>query len=163
MIEIKTTILIFFLITALGYSQTPEQSYFEWTDLSFTKEELDQRRDKLMSLLATKQKTGLVLIPARDGYSHGETFRQADDFYYFTGLELPNAILVLDLRDRSGLIYTPERDLRFESSTRKNDFPGRPLLSDKTITERAGIKLASFNDFSALMDLEASKSSTVFI
>ncbi|NNC69443.1 MAG: aminopeptidase P family protein [Flavobacteriaceae bacterium] len=162
MIPLKT-ILIFFLTATLCYSQTPEQSYFEWTDLPFSKEELDERREKLISLLVAEQKTGLVLIPARDGYSHGETFRQTDDFYYFTGLEVPNAILVLDLRHKSSVIYTPERDLRFESSTRKNDFPGRPLLSDTAISGRTGIQLVSMDNFDALMGQEAAKNTTIFI
>ncbi|MEE9374174.1 MAG: Xaa-Pro peptidase family protein [Saprospiraceae bacterium] len=158
-----TSILLFLLSTSFIFGQTPVQSYFEWTDLPFSKEELNQRRQNLLSTLVKQQKSGLVVIPANDGFTSGETFRQADDFYYFTGLELPNALLVLDLGDQSSVIYAPERDLRFENGSRANDFPGRPFLSDKTIAERAGIPLVSIDDFAALMHTRALKSSTIFI
>lgn len=130
--------LLLLLSTNILTSQTPEQSYFDWTSMPFSKEELAERRLKFMSNLP---KTGLVFIPSKDGFSYGETFRQLDDFYYFTGLEIPNAILVLDLSKKSSLIYTPERDLRFESASRPNDFPGRPLLKDSDLMEASGIVL----------------------
>ena len=161
----KTTITLFiFLFSATFlFAQTPVQSYFEWTNLPFTKEELSERRDNLMNILAEQGKSGVIVIPANDGFSFGETFRQADDFYYFTGLELPNAILVMNIENQSVTIYTPERDLRFENGSRVNDFPGRPLLNDKNITEKTGVTLASIDDFKTLMDTESKKENTVLI
>jgi len=161
--KLTTSILIFLLSNSFIFSQTPVQSYFDWTDLPFSKEELSQRRQKLLSNLVSDQKTGFVVIPAKDGFTSGETFRQSDDFYYFTGLELPNALLVLDVSNESVVIYTPEKDLRFENGTRVNDFPGRPLLSDKTISDRTGVTMASIDDFEALMTKEANKTSTIFV
>ena len=134
--------ILLLLFTGILISQTPEQRYFEWTSMPFSKEELQERRTDFMSYLPEE---GLVVIPAKDGFSYGETFRQLDDFYYFTGLELPNAILVLDLSNKSSSIYTPDRDLRFESSSRPNDFPGRPLLEDTDLSEATGIKLKNSN------------------
>jgi Xaa-Pro aminopeptidase len=161
----KTTssIIILFFYTRFLFSQTPVQSYFEWTDLPFAKEELSERRDNLMNILTEHGKTGIVIVPANDGFSVGETFRQADDFYYFTGLELPNAILVMNVANKSVTIYTPERDLRFENGSRTNDFPGRPLLNDKNITEKTGVTLASIDDFTFLMDAESKKENTILI
>jgi Xaa-Pro aminopeptidase len=161
--KITTSILVFLFSSVFIFSQTPVQSYFEWTDLPFSKEELQQRRENLISILIENGKDGLVIIPANDGFSFGETFRQADDFYYFTGLELPNALLVLDLSNQSSIIYSPERDLRFENGSRVNDFPGRPLLKDKTISERAGIALASINQFASKMTKAALNNSTVLV
>jgi len=161
--KITTSILILLFSTTFLFAQTPVQSYFEWTDLPFSKKELQERRQKLMSILLEQQKSGLVVIPANDGFSFGETFRQSDDFYYFTGLELPNALLVLDLSNQSTVIYTPERDLRFENGSRVNDFPGMPLLSDKTISERTGITLGSIDDFATRMTNEALKGSSILI
>ncbi len=161
--KLTTSILILLLSSFVVFGQTPVQSYFEWTDLPFSKEELSQRRQKLLSNLVKQQKSGFVVIPAKDGFTSGETFRQADDFYYFTGQQLPNALLVLDLNNESVVIYTPERDLRFESESRVNDFPGRPLLSDKSISERAGITMASLEDFIILMSQEAIKNSVIFV
>jgi Xaa-Pro aminopeptidase len=161
--KITTSILVFLFSSVFIFSQTPVQSYFEWTDLPFSKEELQQRRENLISILIENGKDGLVIIPANDGFSFGETFRQADDFYYFTGLELPNALLVLDLSNQSSIIYSPERDLRFENGSRVNDFPGRPLLKDKTISERAGIALASINQFASKMTKAALNNTTVLV
>ena len=121
--KVILTCLVSILAMVVVNGQTPVQSYFEWTNLPFTKEELNTRRENLMTELAQSNKKGLVLIPAKDGFSIGETFRQTDDFYYFTGLELPNAILVLNLNNQKVTIYTPEQDIRFENSSRKNDFP----------------------------------------
>ncbi len=145
------------------FAQTPKQSYFEWTTLPFSKAELVQRRTKLINLLQKQEKTGLVLIPSRDMLSHGETFRQLDDFYYFTGLELPNAILVLDLADASSVVYVPERDVRFENGSRRNDFPGRPLLQDKEIADKSGLTLKSIAEFSTRLNLQAQSKGTVLI
>ncbi|MGB5499170.1 MAG: aminopeptidase P N-terminal domain-containing protein, partial [Maribacter sp.] len=129
-------------------AQTPQQSYFEWTKLPFGKEELTDRRDNLVSQLKTQNKTGLVLIPAKDGFSYGETFRQLDDFYYFTGLELPNAILAIEIANGNTIVFTPEMDMRFHSNSRPNDFPGRPLLNDSEIAADSGLILKNIDDFS---------------
>jgi len=141
-------------------AQTPQQSYFEWTELPFTKEELQQRRTNLVSELKTQNKKGVILIPSKDGFSYGETFRQLDDFYYFTGLELPNAILVIEVPSGNTVIFTPEMDMRFYSASRPNDFPGRPLLNDSEITKQSGITLKNIKAFS---DYVNSKTSETFI
>ncbi len=155
-------ILLSFFLSCL-HAQTPEQPYFEWTSLPFSKEELAQRRSKLLNLLQRQGKTGLVLMPSKDGFSYGETFRQLDDFYYFTGLELPNSILVLDVDDGTAVVYVPERDLRFESGSRPNDFPGRPLLDDSEISARSGLSLKSRKEFPILMNEKAALKTTVLI
>ena len=147
-------------ICSVGLTQTPEQSYFEWTSMPFSKEELAQRRENLRSHLAG---SGLVIIPAKDGYSDGETFRQLDDFYYFTGLELPNSLLVMDLTDGSAVIYAPENDKRFHSLTRPNDFPGRPLLNDQEISIQSGLPLKNIDDFVFLMDSQIKKGQMLFL
>ena len=136
----KLLMMLSLLAIALG-AQTPEQHYFEWTQLPFTKEELSQRREKLIDHLQERRATGLVVVPASDGISSGETFRQNDDFYYFTGLELPNSILVIDIDVKSAKVYVPETDPRFYSASRPNDFPGRPLLYDMAIASRSGLPL----------------------
>ncbi len=141
---------LFFLFSlSLSHAQTPQQSYFEWTKLPFSKEELAQRRTKLVKQLKTQNNTGLVLIPAKDGFSYGETFRQLDDFYYFTGLELPNAILAIEVASGNQIVFTPEMDLCFHSNSRPNDFPGRPFLKDSEIAIKSGLILKNIDDFSA--------------
>jgi Xaa-Pro aminopeptidase len=140
-----------FLLPSNSFAQTPEQAYFDWTSLPFSKEELAGRRNNLVRILDHEGIEGLLLIPSRDGFSSGETFRQLDDFYYFTGLELPNSILVIDLADKSVVLFTPARDLRFESASRPNDFPGRALLADPAIAGNSGLILKNMEDFSAFV------------
>ncbi len=83
---------------------------------------------------------GVFLAPSSDGTTDGDTFRQLEDFWYYTGLEVPNAMLVLDAdRDRS-ILFLPETDYRFENAGRSNDFPGRPLLGDYQLRSIGGIE-----------------------
>jgi len=147
--------IYFFFFLSFLHAQTPQQSYFEWTELPFSKEELTQRRSNLVSQLKIQNKTGLVLIPAKDGFSYGETFRQLDDFYYFTGLELPNAILAIEIANGNTIVFTPEMDMRFHSSSRPNDFPGR-LLNDPEIAAKSGLALNNIDAFSAFVASKAS-------
>ncbi len=163
MIQKFSSILIFILLSFTILAQTPEQSYFEWTDLPFSKEELAQRRANLVASLQENDQSGLVIIPSGDGISHGETFRQLDDFYYFTGLELPNSVLIMDADDEFVAIYAPERDARFESESRPNDFPGRPLATDKQISEIAGIDIMNIEELRTLLKTEARKRQTILL
>ena len=153
--QIFSYVFFLFFLSFLQ-AQTPQQSYFEWTELPFSKEELAQRRENLVSQLKAQNKTGLVLVPAKDGFSYGETFRQLDDFYYFTGLELPNAILAIEIANGNTIVFTPEMDLRFHSNSRPNDFPGRPLLNDPEITSESGLLLKNIDDFAAFVASKAS-------
>ncbi len=150
--------IFFFSFLSFLHAQTPQQSYFEWTELPFSKEELTQRRSNLVSQLKIQNKTGLVLIPAKDGFSYGETFRQLDDFYYFTGLELPNAILAIEIANGNTIVFAPEMDLRFHSNSRPNDFPGRPLLKDPEIAAKSGLILNNIDDFSSFVSSKTSTS-----
>lgn len=159
---------ILILITGLLFpsvlsAQTPEQAYFDWTTMPFTKAELAARRTNLIDTIIDDGLTGYVVIPSQDGYSHGETFRQLDDFYYFTGLELPNSILVIDLKNYKSMVFTPERDFRFHSDTRPNDFPGRPLLNDPEISKRSGLTLNIMKKFPTIMDLAQKTGETILI
>ncbi len=160
----KAIFLTLILLTSIfGFAQTPQQSYFDWTSLPFSKEEFAQRRANLIEALKEEDKTGLVLIPSRDGVSQGETFRQLDDFYYFTGLEFPNSMLLIDVDDGFSAVYAPETDTRFESESRPNDFPGRPLANDSTIEEKAGIEIISIEDLRVLLKNQARKRQVVLL
>lgn len=161
-LKISPLLIFTFFVTGM-FAQTPEQTYFEWTSMPFSKTELAQRRADLIKQLRSQDTEGLVVIPARDGFSYGETFRQLDDFYYFTGLELPNSILVLDVAQDSAWIFAPERDLRFHSASRPNDFPGRPLLQDTTISVEAGLLLKTMADFSQLMNKASAAKGTILL
>ncbi len=163
MIQKALSVLCLLFISSAIFAQTPEQFYFDWTDLPFSREELALRRTNLIQMLQEEDKSGLVLIPSRDGVSQGETFRQLDDFYYFTGLELPNSMLLMDVDDGFSVVYAPATDIRFESESRPNDFPGRPLANDSTIAEKAGINIINIDELKVLLKNQARKRQTVLL
>jgi Xaa-Pro aminopeptidase len=118
---------------------TPEQRYGDWVRrLDFRPQEYSFRRSNMIQLLR-ESGGGLFLAPSSDGVTNGSTFRQLDDFWYYTGLEVPNSMLVLDAdRDRA-ILFLPQTDYRFESEGRPNDFPGRQLLDDYQLRSIGGI------------------------
>lgn len=116
---------------------TPEERFFDWTHLQFPIAEYERRRNELFEAVGDAE--GAILIQSAHGLSHGDTFRQADDFLYFTGLELPGSVLILDIPTRRATLFAPDRDFRFESASRPNDFPGRALGADPTLSELSGI------------------------
>ncbi len=132
---------------------TPEQRYGDWVRrLDFRPQEYAFRRSHMIRLLR-ESGGGMMIVPSSDGATHGDTFRQLEDFWYYTGLEVPNSVLVLDAdRDRS-ILFLPATDYRFENPGRPNDFPGRPLVDDYQLRSIAGIEeyrdVAEFDDYLA--------------
>ncbi len=115
-----------------------EERFFDWTRPEFAAGEYARRRAAVAARLA-ESGGGVLLVSSAHGLSHGETFRQADDFLYLTGLELPGSALMLDSGTGAAALFVPPRDLRFESPTRPNDFPGRPLGTDPELARVSGI------------------------
>ena len=126
---------------------TPEQRFFDWTKLQFDREIYQNRRVSQIKLLRASG-GGILLIRSHQGVSNGTTFRQLSDFLYFTGLELPYSILAIDSDEGKTTLFTPGRDVRFESASRSNDFPGRPLGNDPDLSKTSGIaNVKSFDEF----------------
>jgi Xaa-Pro aminopeptidase len=133
--------LVIVLWTAVpAAAQTPEQQYWDWAVLDFEPAEYQMRRTRLLEELSGIG-DGVLLIPSAQGTSHGPSFRQLDDFHYWTGLESPSSMLVVDAAARTAVVYAPARDARFDNPGRTNDFPGRPLADDATIADQAGIEI----------------------
>jgi Xaa-Pro aminopeptidase len=125
-------------IAPLAAQPTPEQRYFEWTELPFSASEYAARRAALAGALKASG-GGVFLTPAAVGASEGFTFRQLDTFWYLTGLEFPDAVAAIDSERGVTIVYAPSRDARFENTSRRNDFPGRPLQADASVGARAGL------------------------
>ena len=85
--------------------------FFDWTTLRFPRDEYQDRRQAMLDRLRAEG-GGVLLIPSASGESHGETFRQLDDFLYFSGLELPRSILALDADETRTILFAPRRDPR---------------------------------------------------
>ncbi len=140
-------------VTLVADVNAQEQRYFDWTAMPFPAEEFATRRTTFAARLAAVG-DGVMLIPSIDGVSGGETFRQEDTFMYFTGLELPRSILAIG-SDGDVMLFAPRRDPRFESPSRTNDFPGRPLADDPALSEQSGIReirpVDEFEEFLSFM------------
>ena len=134
-----------------------EERYFDWASSEASAKRHASRRQNLIELLRAAG-GGVFLTPSRDGFSSGETFRQLDDFFYFTGLELPNSVLAIDADLGHSQIFAPRRDARFENPARPNDFPGRPLAGDPEIEDRAGIEVRPIEQLDRLaLEWEAAR------
>ncbi|MEZ4585493.1 MAG: Xaa-Pro peptidase family protein [Gemmatimonadales bacterium] len=127
-------------MASLGTTQAqgrPER-YADWARPVFPTDELAARRDRLAALLRAEG-GGVALFPSASGATDGGTFRQTNDFLYFTGLEWPQSVLWVDADAGRSVLFGPPADPRFENPGRPNDFPGRPLLTDPGSWVSSGI------------------------
>ena len=87
------------------------------------KEVYRERRRKLMEAVGGGT---IVVWGAGDerGYGDVGTFRQGSDFFYLTGVELPNAILVLRPDDGADWLFLPPRNANVERWTGPKWGPG---------------------------------------
>ncbi len=131
-----------------GESQsTPVQRFFDWSSLQFPQEEYAGRRQAMMAQLRASG-GGVYLVPSSHGVSQGNTFRQYRDFLYFTGLEVPASLLALDADSGTTTLFAPAEDWRFANPSRRNDFPGRPLADDPSLSRVSGIsRIYRFTEF----------------
>lgn len=106
-----TLCLIFLLkITAFGQEGIP----FFTPD--FPPEEFAARRAKVFDAIG---KNGIALIqgePSPKGYTR---FRQSNEFYYLSGIEVPHAYLLLNGARRTATLYLPHRNEGRERSEGK--------------------------------------------
>jgi Xaa-Pro aminopeptidase len=73
----------------------------------FPPEEFAARRAKVFDRIGN----GAVAVVQGAGLPEGfGVFRQANDFYYLTGIETPHAYVLLDGRSRRTVLYLPHRD-----------------------------------------------------
>jgi len=114
------------------------ERYADWARPVFPAEELVARRDRLVALLRAGG-GGVALFPSASGATGGDTFRQTNDFLYFTGLEWPRSVLWVDADAGRAVLFGPPTDARFENPGRPNDFPGRALLRDPSALAGSGI------------------------
>ncbi len=90
--RIEASILLFSILTALGFA-----------DVSAGREEYAARR----SLLMEKIPDGAAVFLGAKAPAGSFRFFQGNDFYYFTGLEIPDAALVIDgVRKGSVLFFS---------------------------------------------------------
>ena len=128
----------YFLLFAFASSSTAER-------FGYPPEEFVARRERLAASLRTSLaggESGTVILFARDAPTAGLRFRQDHDFYYLTGNETMNAVLVMDVRTAAAHLFLPKltaTQVRYE---------GGNWLEEKGAAARHGF--VSVQPFSAL-------------
>ena len=153
------------LVPSLLVAQEPagrEESFFDWTSLQFPAAEYSTRREALIANLRDLS-GGVFLAPSQHNVG-GDTFRQYDNFYYFTGLELPNSMLLVDADSGRTIVFAPRRDPRFENPSRRNDFPGRLLADDPAFSAASGLEhIRPFERFEDYLAQAVTQGRTIWV
>jgi Xaa-Pro aminopeptidase len=79
---------------------------------SLPKEEFAERRSKLMQKIGD----GLAIIQGTAETGNALKFRQNNQFFYLTGVEVPRALLIVDGRTKRSTLFLPPRNERKERS-----------------------------------------------
>jgi len=95
----------------------------------YTKDEFVRRR----AALADKAKEGMVVLFGEALPQAGAHFRQDNDFFYLTGVEDLNAVLVMNAKTRETHLFLPRQ-------TPREEMVGGPnLLKDEKAKEKMGL------------------------
>jgi len=109
----------------------------------YSKEEIIRRRNALME----QAKEGMIILFGEVSPKPAAHIRQDNDFYYFTGVEDMNAILVMIPKTGESFLFLPRMTAREEM------VDGSNMLSDKEAKEKTGLKeiypLSYFDEFIA--------------
>jgi Xaa-Pro aminopeptidase len=95
----------------------------------YSREEFARRRQAVMEQAGG----GLIVLFGNDRRDPGTHFRQDNDFYYFTGREDVNAILVMVPKTRASFLFLPEQNAR------EIMVEGANLLKDPKGADTAGV------------------------
>ena len=97
MTNLKLNLTILLLITFIsGFSQTM------WN--SFTPEDFEKRRERVMEEIGE----GIAILQGAELTESYTKFRQDNNFYYLTGVEVPDAVLVLNGKTKRSTLLVPE-------------------------------------------------------
>jgi Xaa-Pro aminopeptidase len=99
------------IVFMLALCSAPAAAQPLFTD-SLPKEEFAERRARLMASIGD----GVAIIQGSPETGTSLKFRQGNQFFYLTGVEVPRAILLIDGRARRSLLFLPPRDERRERS-----------------------------------------------
>jgi len=104
--RIATSAAVILLVGASAFAQPPIFT------TALPKEEFAARRARVMQEIGD----GVVVIQGATETTSYEKFRQSNQFFYLTGVEVPRAILVIDGRAKASTLYIAPRDERMERS-----------------------------------------------
>ena len=87
----------------------------------FSKDEFARRRAKVLANIGAK---GLAVVKGNEAMPGYVSFRQGNDFFYLTGVEAPDAMLLLDGGTRQATLFLPARNELREKAEGPLLFPG---------------------------------------
>jgi len=132
--------ILYLLLLAIVWQAFVSQP--AWSQ-NYSSQEFEKRRQALMASVDG----GLVILFASPGNSGAAHFRQDNDFFYFTGCEDANAVLVMNPATRETFLFVPEK------TEREKMMEGGNSLDDPQAKEKLGIKavypLSYFEEFLA--------------
>src|SRR5215218_5697578 len=99
------------LFACLLLSATSASAQALFTD-SLPKQEFAERRARLMEKIGD----GVAIIQGTTETGNALKFRQGNQFYYLTGVEVPRAILLVDGRTKRSALFLPPRNEQRERS-----------------------------------------------
>jgi len=133
---LKFSILFFLLFLIFQASSFAQRT-------GYSKEEIMRRRNALMEQV----KEGMIVLFGEPMPQHGVHFRQDNDFYYFSGREDLNAILVMVPKTKETYLFLPAQTQREEM------VEGPNLLKDQRAKEITGVTdifpISYFDEFMA--------------
>jgi Xaa-Pro aminopeptidase len=100
------TVIVFVASAASAAAQPPL-----FTD-SLPREEFAARRAQVMQEIGD----GVAIVRGTSETPNAQKFRQNNQFYYLTGVEVPRAILLIDGRAKRSTVFLPPRNERQERS-----------------------------------------------
>ena len=103
----RTSLVVAMLLVSAGLASA--QPLF--TE-SLPKEEFAERRAKLFDKIGD----GVAIIQGTAETGNAKKFRQNNQFYYLTGVEVPRAMLIMDGKTKRSTLFLPPRNERAERS-----------------------------------------------
>src|SRR3989304_7752113 len=101
-------LFVLFVLAVAGAGQAQPPLF---TD-ALPKEEFAARRARVMQEIGD----AVVVLQGATATSSYEKFRQSNQFFYLSGIEVPRAILVIDARAKASTLHIAPRDARAEQS-----------------------------------------------
>lgn len=99
----------------------------------FPPEELAARRQRVFEEIGEAAVAVIQAAPPSRGF---QPYRQLTDFYYLSGVEVPQALMVLDATERKTTLYLPPADPGVERS----EGPGQATIGPEALRELCGVE-----------------------
>jgi Xaa-Pro aminopeptidase len=106
------SILTLFCLSIVNVSAQDQHRY----QTDFSREELAGRRTAIYGAIGNR---AIAVLQGASGIPGFTVFRQANNFYYLTGIESPHAYLLLNGRNKTATLYLPHRDAGMEQNQGK--------------------------------------------